>query len=120
MPVTCVPALVARMLRNLRSACREQDDNRRSLVVTQPRGGSPTGKIGWLPCGRPDPAWLRSEAAPSVRCGLAVCMGGSEHQRKLVRLFLVHQVAPLGVFQRDAGAHARGHHGSEDVTTLGR
>jgi hypothetical protein len=32
MPVTYVPALVARMLRNLRSACKEQADNRRSLV----------------------------------------------------------------------------------------
>jgi len=28
------PALAARMLRNLRSACKGQDDNRRSLVGT--------------------------------------------------------------------------------------
>jgi len=34
MPVTYDPALVARVLRNLRSACKEQDDNRRSLVGT--------------------------------------------------------------------------------------
>jgi len=34
-PVTYDPALVARMLRNLRSARRGQADNRRSLVGTQ-------------------------------------------------------------------------------------
>jgi len=32
MPVTYDPALVARVLRNLLSACKGQDDNRRSLV----------------------------------------------------------------------------------------
>jgi len=39
-------ALVARMLRNLRSPCKERDDNRRSLVEAQRTGRAATVKIG--------------------------------------------------------------------------
>jgi len=46
MPVTCDPALVARMLRNLRSPCEEQNDNRRSLVEAQRTGQAAAVKIG--------------------------------------------------------------------------
>jgi len=62
MPVTCDPALVARMLRNLRSPCKEQDDNRRSLVEAQRTGPPAPVKIG--------------EAAPIIGCGLARCSEG--------------------------------------------
>jgi len=46
MPVTCDPALVARMLRNLRSPCEEQNDNRRSLVEAQRTGRAAIVIIG--------------------------------------------------------------------------
>src|SRR5665647_322099 len=77
MPVTCDPALVARMLRNLRSPCKEQDDNRRSLVEAQRTGRAAIVIIG-LRQNRPPSKNL--EAAPTIGCGLAARTGESGRQ----------------------------------------
>src|ERR1035437_5982986 len=57
LPVTYDPALVARMLRNLRSSSKGQDDNRRSLVGLQRTCRSTTVKIG--ACTRSQPSHRR-------------------------------------------------------------
>src|SRR5450631_2197180 len=69
MPVTDDPALVARMLRNLRSACKEQVDNRRSLVGPQRTCPATTVKIGPLSPfdAEPDGAPNRNSLAETTR-----------------------------------------------------
>jgi len=75
MPVTCDPALVARMLRNLRSPCEEQSDNRRSLVEAQRTGQAAIVIIGLrqdLP---------RSKSAVAISAAAAGSRSGTQRDR---------------------------------------
>jgi len=66
MPLTYDPALVARMLRNLRSACKGQADNRRSLVGTQRSCRASSVKIGLTCPGRRGARTGRGGATPGA------------------------------------------------------